>query len=336
PDHPPAPPDNPTTPEKARLGERLFHDPALSANRKIACASCHDVAKGAGDDSRPTAIGVTGVAGRRNTPTVFGAAFQARLFWDGRASSLEEQALGPLLNPDEMGMPSPAAVEDRVRADPTYRDAFDRAFGPGAPITIEAIARAIAAYQRGLVINDTPYDRFVAGDVGALNDAQKRGMATFEAVGCANCHSGPNFSGASLIGPRSPYGALLAGRSERGARHDLAADKGRADAAARDGIWRIPSLRNVALTAPYFHNGSVAGLDEAVRVMAETQLDAVIGPSQRGQPWWSPETASFSRFERIVLSERDVEDIAAFLRALSSDRLAGKRAILGEVARRGG
>lgn len=329
PDTAPAPAANPTTPAKAALGERLFHDRALSADGTIACASCHDVAHGAGDDRRATAIGITGVPGRRNSPTVFNAAFQARLFWDGRAASLEEQALGPLVNPEEMGMPSLAAVVTTVAADPSYRPAFDHAFGSGAPITIDRIAQAIAAYERTLVTADSPYDRFIHGDDGALTDEQKRGMWRFETLGCVTCHSGPNFSGASTVGPRSPYSALLASRSDRARRHGLSADKGKAAPNAKDGVWRVPSLRNVALTAPYFHNGSVADLPEAVRVMAATQLNAAVDdhdPGERLKLWWSPETASFGGFERKAVSERDVQDIVAFLHALSSERLAARTA----------
>lgn len=329
PQTPPTPAGNPTTLAKVALGERLFHDPMLSADGKVACSSCHDVADGAGDDRRATAIGITAVPGRRNSPTVFNVAFQARLFWDGRAASLEEQALGPLVNPDEMGMPSLAAVEDKVKADPAYRDAFDQAFGDGSPITIERIAQAIAAFERTLVTADTGYDRFIRGDDEALTEAQKRGMWLFESLGCATCHSGPNFSGASNVGPRSPYSALLAARSELGRRYGLSEDKGKAAPESRDGVWRIPSLRNVALTAPYFHNGSVKDLSEAVRVMAATQLDAAVGDRDSGERtrlWWSPETASFSRFERRSVSDRDVEDIVAFLHALSSERLAERPA----------
>lgn len=324
PDIPPTPADNPTTTAKVALGQRLFHDPALSANGKVACSSCHDVANGAGDDRRPTAVGITGIPGRRNTPSVFNAAFQTRLFWDGRAGSLEEQALGPLVNPDEMGMPSLAAIEIRVGAIPAYADAFTHAFGDGT-ISIGRIAQAIAAYERTLITADSPYDRFVQGEDGALNQAQKRGMWLFETLGCATCHSGPNFSGASNVGPQSPYSVFLADRSELGRTHRLADDKGKAAPHAANGIWRIPSLRNIALTAPYFHNGSVDDLSEAVRVMAATQLNVTVDSAETGRLWWSAETASFSRFEPKSLSDRDIQDIVAFLHALSSERLNRQR-----------
>lgn len=320
----PVPAGNPTNPAKVALGERLFHDPALSSDGTVACASCHDVRRGAGADGRPTAVGITGIPGRRNTPTVWNAAFQARLFWDGRAATLEQQAEGPLLNPDEMGMPSLSAVADRVRANPTYRDAFDLAFGPESDIAATTITAAIAAYERTLVTPDSPYDRFVRGDVTALRPEQQRGMWLFQTIGCQRCHSGPNFSGASLIGPRAPFSPLLAGGSEADTSHALSADKGRAQPEAKDGIWRIPSLRNVALTAPYFHNGSVADLGDAVRIMAELQVKAVIGDGPAGRIWWAPDSNTFSAVERRRLDARDIDDIVAFLHALSSDRLVSR------------
>ena len=261
----PHPADNPPNPAKVALGHRLFHDANLSADRSLACAGCHDVATGRGDDGRATAKGIGGAVGRRNTPTVFNTAFQARLFWDGRAASLEDQALGPLLNPIEMGMASLEQVEARLRADPAYGPAFAAAFADGV-ITARRAAQAIAAYERTLVTADSAFDRFVGGDAAALTEAQKRGLWLFDSLGCAACHSGPNFSGASLIGPRNPYARLSTGRLEPRLAAALAADKGRADAAAAEGVWRVPSLRNVALTAPYFHDGSVATLDEAVRI----------------------------------------------------------------------
>jgi cytochrome c peroxidase len=247
----PAPPDNPTTPEKVALGQRLFHDPALSRDHSVSCASCHDVDAGAGTDRRPTAVGITGVPGTRNSPTVWNAAFQARLFWDGRAGSLEEQAMGPPLNPNEMGMPSVEAIESRVAAEPSYRDAFAAAFGPDRPITMRHIVQAIAAYERTLVAGDAPYDRFVRGDTAALTPAQQRGMWLFQSLGCVTCHAGPNFSGASAIGPKTPYAPLMASRSDYARRHDLAADKGRPTRAGpRRGPWTASGASRRCATSP--------------------------------------------------------------------------------------
>lgn len=322
----PAPADNPTTPEKVALGEQLFHDTRLSSDGTVSCASCHDVTTGFGNDARPTAIGVTRVPGKRNAPTVYNAAFQARMFWDGRAGSLEEQAGGPPLNPDEMGMPSNAAIEAKIAADPNYETQFAAAFGDDGPITMKRITQAIAAYERTLVTRDSPYDRFVAGDRDAMTARQQRGMWLFQTVGCVNCHSGPNFSGASLVGPKNPYAPLFAHRSDYARRHDLAADKGKAEAASGDGTWRIPTLRNVALTGPWFHNGAVDDLKEVVRVMATAQLNARISDDLglRQEPRWSEERKVFETVPRVVLSERDIDDLVAFLQALTSDMLAAR------------
>ncbi|MGC2855234.1 cytochrome-c peroxidase [Novispirillum sp. DQ9] len=324
PAHVPAPQDNPPTSAKAALGERLFHDPALSADRTVSCASCHDVREGAGADGRATALGVGGAPGRRNTPTVFNVAYQARLFWDGRATSLEQQVLGPLLNPAEMAMPSVAAVVERIAADSDYRPLFDEAFGPGSPIIIDRIAQALASFERTLITADSPYDRFVAGDEAALTVPQKRGMWLFDTLGCATCHAGPNFSGASLVGPRRPFQQLLVDRSPLAARYGLGEDKGAAGAGAKAGVWRIPSLRNVALTGPWFHNGAVSDLSEAVRIMATAQLGATLEDSPQARLWWSADNRAFASHQRRHVSPRDVADLVAFLHALSSDRLAAR------------
>lgn len=317
----PAPADNPTTPAKVALGERLFHDPLLSRDRTLSCASCHDVANGSGTDGRATAIGIDGIVGRRNSPTVWNAAFQARLFWDGRAGSLEEQAKGPPLNPDEMGMPSFAAIEERVAQETDYVPLFRAAFGADAAVTMDRIAQAIAAYERTLIAADSAYDRFVLGDSQALSPRQQRGMWLFQSSGCIMCHAGPNFSGASLVGPRNPYAPLFAKRSAVAISHGLDRET------APRGVWRIPSLRNVALTPPYFHNGSVTDLREAVRVMATAQLNAtLVGTTQQStQPRWDADAKRFLPPEqRLVLSEDDVEDIARFLEALSNDTLSAR------------
>lgn len=329
PDHAPAPADNPTTPDKVALGKRLFFDPILSRDGRLSCASCHDVAQGAGEDGRRTGQGIDGQVGGRNVPTVWNSAFQAALFWDGRATSLEEQASGPMLNPIEMGMPSAEAVELRVRQDAGYRRDFMRVFGPGEPVTMKRIVSAIAAYERTLITPDTPYDRFVRGDRGALNPAQLRGMALFQSTGCINCHSGPNFSSASLFDDQSQRSFLRSFPtfdSPYRERYQLARDRGAAAPGDDRGAWRVPSLRNVALTAPYFHNGSVDKLEEAVRVMAASQLRATISnePRPARAIAWLDEEKNLSVVDRPTLSDRDVADIAAFLAALSSDRLTAR------------
>jgi cytochrome c peroxidase len=271
----PAPADNPTTAAKVELGKMLYHDPRFSETGAIACASCHNVMEG-GDDHRPTSIGVHGVMGGRNAPTVYNSAFLSSQFWDGRAATLEAQAKGPIVNPVEMGMKDLGAAIDRIRAIPGYKAEFATAFGPGDTVTIDNAAKAIAAYERTLITPGSPYDRFVKGDKSALSAQQQRGMQLFADTGCQSCHSGANFSGPPLpmgtpflqkfpVNPASPYVA----------RYDLLADKGRSNTtkdAADDHLWRVPTLRNLVYTAPYLHNGSVKSLPEMAKLMASTQL----------------------------------------------------------------
>jgi cytochrome c peroxidase len=323
PERAPVPAENPMSVQKIALGERLFHDPALSRNGGIACSSCHEVRRGAGIDGLRTSSGIDRQTGPRNAPTVWNAAFQSVLFWDGRAASLEEQAKGPMTNPLEMGMPSHELVEQRVRQSASYRAAFAESFGSATPITIERIVEAIAAYERTLITPDTPYDRFVRGDSAALSTAQLRGMALFEEVGCVLCHAGPNFSTASNLEQNSPYRIFPALTTEYDRRYELTADSGKGAAGGKHGVWRVPSLRNVALTAPYFHNGSVDTLEEAVRVMASAQL----GHPRDGDPEngrtviWSQQERTLKSVVQEPLSEEEVADIVAFLNALSSERL---------------
>ena len=320
----PAPDGNPTTPAKVALGERLFHDKSLSLDHSVACASCHDVVGGTGVDGRATSEGIASQFGKRNAPTVWNAAFQARLFLDGRAPSLEEQAKGPPVNPIEMGMHSLAEVAARVAAEPDYRAAFALAFGPDRPIDIGAVVAAIAAYERTLVTPDAPYDRYVRGDKSALDAAQVRGMALFESVGCVVCHHGPNFSSASRFDARAPYRLFPAYGNDYVGRYRLADDLGLAAASGARGVWKVPSLRNVALTGPYFHNGSVTRLEEAVRIMATSQLNrrVVAAPAGTDAVYWLAADQALHRAESRDLTEAEVSDIAAFLRALSSERLA--------------
>ncbi|HCI13058.1 MAG TPA: hypothetical protein DFK12_03630 [Gallionellaceae bacterium] len=326
PDVAPSPAWNPTTPEKVALGERLFHDKALSIDRTVSCSSCHEVRRGAGMDGRRASLGVGGQLGARNAPTVWNAAFQSVLFWDGRAASLEEQAKGPPLNPKEMGMPSLEAVARRVREGEGYREMFDAAFGAAQPITIDRIVAAIAAYERTLITPDAAYDRFVRGDESALSAAQLRGMELFQSVGCIQCHSGPNFSGASVFDPPpSPQRLFPVFAAQKYAdRYSLTSDVGANVPGNKQGVWRIPSLRNVALTAPYFHNGSVDSLREAVRIMATVQRGREIGNDANGNRRivWSKQDRTIARVGSAPLSESDVDDIVEFLKSLSSESLA--------------
>lgn len=291
----PSPADNPTTAAKVALGQVLYFDPRFSSTGTVACASCHNVMEG-GDDHRPTSIGVHGLVGGRNAPTVWNAVFQSAQFWDGRAATLEEQAKGPPANPIEMGMKDLDAVIARIRAIPGYAPLFEAAYGKGDTITVDNAFKAIAAYERTLITPGSAYDRYVAGDAKALTAQQVRGMQKFESTGCVACHQGVNLSGPALpMGtpflmrfptfPDSPYVA----------KYDLASDPGRATATKRaedEHMWRVPTLRNLVYTAPYMHNGRVKTLPEAVRVMASTQLNA-------------------------QLSDADVADVVAFLESLT-------------------
>ena len=319
----PSPPENPANPAKLALGRRLFNDPRLSRDGTVSCASCHDVARGAGDDARPTAVGVGRQRGARNTPTVWNAGFLSVLFWDGRAASLEAQAQAPILNPVEMGLPSGHEAVRRVSAVAAYRTAFRDAFGDGR-ISFARIAQAIAAYERSLVTADAPYDRFVRGDAGALDAAQLRGMALFESIGCVRCHAGPMFSDASALTGGNPLRIFPANHASMAAPLGLLADRGANRATAGPGVWRVPSLRNVALTAPYFHNGAVADLHQAVRLMAATQLDVALAGEAPRAHYWLSATQVLRRRGRAQLSARDVDDIVAFLHALSGEALCAR------------
>lgn len=276
PDAPPIPADNPQNDAKVILGKTLFFDPRISKLGTLSCNSCHNVMAG-GDDNRPNSVGVHDARGGRSAPTVWNAAFLSSQFWDGRAATLEEQAKGPVTNPIEMGMSDWDAVVKILEDIPGYQPLFDNAFGKDTKISVDTATKAIAAYERTLITPNSAYDKYVKGDKTALTEEQIKGMETFANLGCTSCHSGPNFSG-----PQMPYGTgffmkfpTFAG-SEYETKYHLTDDTGRhqvTDKEADKHMWRVPTLRNVALTAPYFHNGSVATLNEAVRVMAKTQLN---------------------------------------------------------------
>lgn len=321
----PYPPDNPPSDEKIALGKTLFFDKRLSADGTLACASCHEISieKGGGD-GLATSIGILGQLGPRNAPTVLNAAFQKVLFWDGRAGSLEEQALGPLVNPVEMGMPSLDSVVEQVRNIPEYQHAFREVFAIYPVITIENIAKAIAAFERTLITPNSPYDRFVQGDSSALSDKQLRGMALFESTGCTLCHSGPNFSGASVFDGNTPYRIFPAfPNTEFETKYGLVEDRGVASTASKSdrGVWRIPSLRNVSRTAPYFHNGSVDSLEEAVRIMGHVQLNRTLSNSDIDDRsiQWSVNESQLRVSNNQALSDIEIKEIVAFLEALNGE-----------------
>lgn len=291
----PAPKANPTTQPKVELGRLLFNDPRLSESRTVSCASCHEVGKG-GADHVAHSIGVHGQADMRNTPTVLNAGFLGALFWDGRAASLEEQAKQQLLNPIDMGMRDLPYVIERIRPVSGYRAPFETAFGGGDVVTIDNLANALAAYERSLVTGNTPYDRYANGDATALDAAQLRGLNEFKRLDCVRCHTGAAFNGSALV-PGTPWAMTFPTNrhSPYVATYDLVQDQGRHEWSGKEADryqWRVPTLRNLAYTAPYLHNGSVATLEDAVRVMANTELN-------------------------LVLTDAQVGDLVAFLKALS-------------------
>ncbi len=319
PEQAPSPAHNPTTPQKVALGEQLFFDKRLSRDGTLSCASCHDLYGKAGGDGRSTALGIDQQIGDRNVPTVWNTAFQTMFFWDGRSPSLEDQAKGPLMNPIEMGMVSPAEVEKRVLEQERYYKAFADAFGAKTRITIDRIAEAIAAYERTLITPDTPYDRFVRGDINALTPAQVRGMALFQTVGCVTCHHGPNFSAATIFDNSLPQRIFPSNPIPQEQRYNLLLEYSDSSGTNR-GVWRVPSLRNVALTGPWLHNGAVNKLEEVVRIMAAGQL------GRAGHYLlWSDKESTVSEHNQPKLRDEEVADIVAFLNALSSDRLIARR-----------
>lgn len=278
----PVPADNPMTPEKIELGKKLYFDPRLSKASKVSCNSCHNVMK-AGDDGLPRSPGHEGKLGGRNSPTVFNSAFSSVQFWDGRAPSLEEQAKGPLVNPVEMGMASHDVVVELISKVPAYVEEFEKVFGPGK-VTIDKLVKAIAAYERTLITPDSPYDRFVAGDKKALSPAAQRGWKLVAAVGCTSCHFGPMFNGPTLPMGQGFYQKFpVIPNPELEKKYRLTEDTGRHTETKNEAdrhMWRVPTWRNVAATAPYFHTGSVTKLDEAVRIMAKTQLGKDLKPNE--------------------------------------------------------
>lgn len=246
------------------LGKKLFFEKRLSKNESQSCNSCHVVDKGRGGvDNEPTSPGAFGKRGGRNSPTVLNAGFHIAQFWDGRAETLADQAKGPVLNPIEMAMPSEAEVVARLTADKGYVKAFGKAFpGDASPVSYDNMAKAIAAFERTLVTRDR-FDDFLKGKDAALTAAEQQGLHEFLTVGCTTCHTGPLLGGNGYrkIGILESYSNT--------------ADKGRIEVTkdeADEYVFKVPSLRNIALTAPYFHDGKHAKLTDAVREMAKLQL----------------------------------------------------------------
>jgi cytochrome c peroxidase len=249
-------------PDAVVLGRMLFYEPRLSRSQTISCNSCHDLAR-YGVDGQPTSDGFKGQRGTRNAPTVFNAAGHFVQFWDGRAPDVEAQAKGPMLNPVEMAMPDADRAIAVVKSMPEYVALFTRAFpDEKQPVTFDNMAKAIGAFERKLM-TPSRWDALFNGDTSALTSAETVGLRTFLDTGCQVCHNGALLGGTTYqkLGQVKPYPGLK--------------DPGRYDVTkvqADFGMFKVPSLRNVVKTGPYFHDGQVATLDDAVRKMAEFQL----------------------------------------------------------------
>jgi cytochrome c peroxidase len=323
------PPDNPQTPEKIALGQKLFFDGRLSADGTVGCATCHDPDR-AFTDGRPTSIGVQGRSGQRNAPTVLNALYNKTQFWDGRARTLEEQAALPIVNPVEMGQPDLEAAIKSLAAYPEYQQAFQKVFG--RPPNGQDLLRAIASYERALTSFDSPFDRFLAGDEKAIDASAKRGWVLFnDRARCNKCHALPDetpdltnfkdddFHNIGVLIVRHRVGTLVrqaeklvdsgnAAEVDRAAiQSDMSAlgrfllTKKQADIAS----FKTPGLRNVLVTAPYFHDGSHETLWDV--------LDHYNKGAGLRDPWLDPD------IQPLGLKESELDDLVEFMSSLTSD-----------------
>jgi len=323
------PRDNALTPAKIELGRQLFFDPLLSADASVSCATCHDP-RHAFTDGRKTAVGIANRKGARNTPTILNAMFNSTMFWDGRAASLEEQAILPLVNADEMGNASHEQVVKRIAAVPAYATQFQTVFG--TEVTTASLAKAIAAYERTLVSGNAPLDRFLAGDRNAISEAAQRGLILFRTrARCTVCHNlntsfpfltdgnyrntgvAANFSGFAALTRLATNSQDTESANQRlSARATLRKQEGAAELgrflvsedALDVGAFRTPSLRNVELTAPYFHDGSAATLADVIRFYNQG------GNANTNRDW---------ELQAINLTEAEQQDLLEFLKCLTSD-----------------
>ena len=322
------PADNPMTAAKVALGESLYFDKRLSVDRTISCATCHDPAR-AFTDGNTLAIGVGGKSGARNAPTILNAVFNSTQFWDGRARTLEEQLKQPLVNQLEMGMPDISALVARVQAEPDYRRRFRRVFGREG-ITIDTIAKAIAAYERTQLSGNSPFDRFLAGDATAMSQIQKRGWELFQhKAQCITCHT---YSSASPFFTDFRFHNTGVAMNERNF-DQLATNASKIDFSVPDGVsalgplahtegyselgrflvttqskdigaFKTPTLRDCELTTPYMHNGSF-----------KTLLDVVRFYNHGGER--NPNLDE--RMRPLNLTDEEMSCLVEFLRALTSD-----------------
>ncbi|RGP35327.1 cytochrome-c peroxidase [Pseudotabrizicola alkalilacus] len=272
----PAVKDNPVTPEKIELGKALFFDPRLSASGVFSCASCHNLATG-GDDNMETSVGHGWQKGPRNSPTVLNAVLNEAQFWDGRADDLAAQAKGPIQAGVEMAN-TPEQVEVTLKSMPQYVAWFTAAFpAEPDPVNFDNMAKAIEAFEATL-ITPAPFDAWLNGDDNAMSEDAKAGLTLFMDKGCSSCHSGVNVGGHGYY----PFGLI----EKPGAEILPPGDKGRfavTETVDDEYVFRASPLRNIALTAPYFHSGKVWDLAVAVEVMAESQLGEQLAPEETAQ-----------------------------------------------------
>ena len=280
---------NAVTPAKVELGKKLFFEPRLSQSHNIACSTCHNLGLGGGD-ALETSIGHRSQHGGRNAPTVLNAAYNTAQFWDGRAKDLMEQAGGPLVNPIEMAVTAEHVIE-QLKSVPGYVTEFKAVFSDDdEPITLVNVEQAIAAFEATLITPNAPFDRYLRGETDALTAEQKEGLQLFMDKGCVSCHDGINVGG----GQYQPFGVV----EKPGAEFLPSTDTGRFQVTASVDdkyVFKVPSLRNIELTAPYFHTGKSWDLRQAVAVMASSQLG-------------------------IELTDEEIDKTTSFLRSLTGDQ----------------
>ena len=302
PEKPMVPADNPLTDAKITLGKRLFYDRRLSRDNSHSCNDCHNLLTG-GDDDRAYSQGINNTLTKRSAPGLWNIGLQTVLYWDGRVKTLEEQALDHLTDPVVMGNADLKEVAKRVDQDEAYRKAFKKAFPGKHTVSSDHIAKALASFQRALMAPNSAFDRYMKGDKNAMSQMAVKGMQDFNDAGCLACHFGTNFAGPAP-GPAMQMGdgfyELFPNNlgSEYDQEMELTKDLGRYEFSknpAEKHMWRVPSLRNIALTAPYFHNGSAKTLREAVKIMGRTQ------------------------FKDRELNDEKIDEITAFLRSLTGE-----------------
>lgn len=280
--------DNPQTKEKIQLGKKLFYDTRLSVNNTYSCNTCHNLLSG-GDDDRAHSIAIDGSLTKRSAPGLWNIGLQTVLYWDGRVDTLEQLAKDHLLDKQIMGNPSSAVLMKHLAEDSDYTTRFKKVFGKTNSFTFDNVAKALASFQRALLAHDSPYDRYLNGDNNAVTELAKQGQKIFHEVGCSACHFGINYAGPAPGPALNKMGDGFyelfptAAGSQYDTLLDLTSDMGRYQFSGKDSekyMWRVPSLRNIALTAPYFHNGSAKTLRLAVKAMGKAQYNTDLSDEQ--------------------------------------------------------